>query len=595
MGLFGNKERKYWRRYEEAFRYYENRQITRAIKSVMNPAADGFAPAQHLMGILRIEREMYDDAEYWLTNALKNGHTQAQADLNYLHNEVLKKKEQPAAKAEEKQPAEAQEQPAPQRPVQPQPEAAQPRPALQKTERQLRAEIEAELRKKMEAELAAKIEAELTAKLEAEKRQKAKIQENAEKTVTEARNFCARGDIDTAEKMLAELLAEMPDFRSAQLLMEEIQDVRAWEKEKAEKEAAERERAEMERLKARLRARIDAKVKAEMEAEEAARRQAEEKAEKAAAEKARFEAELKARLEAEEKARREAAEKARAEAEAKAAAEEKARIEETEKAKGEAVARAEEKQPAGNGDEAFTPQRLALMEAIAAKGREKQRKLKEENRDHWADELDKIEELYRSGDYKHAFLQASMYEEASARAINMMGAMYLTGRGTEKDLVKAKEYFERARRLDYIPARYNRAMLQLSTGGDENKVLQEMEALADEGHLPSMAQAGQMYLDGIGTSESESDGWLWLCIAACNGDMDIARRIVQLFYDQPEKVMVLRAYLNELCKAGDTELTVKMARLFANGIPGKMTANLTQLSRCRDILEQQGYKLDDVL
>jgi len=38
-----------------------------------------------------------------------------------------------------------------------------------------------------------------------------------------------------------------------------------------------------------------------------------------------------------------------------------------------------------------------------------------------------------------------------------------------------------------------------------------------------------------------------------------------------------------------------MARLFANGIPGKMMANLTQLSRCRDILKQQGYKLDDVL
>jgi len=121
MGLFGNKERKYWRRYEEAFRYYENRQITRAVKTIMNPAADGFAPAQHLMGILRIEREMYDDAEYWLTNALKNGHTQAQADLNYLHNEVLKKKEQTAAIAEEKQPAATQEQPAPQKPVQPQP------------------------------------------------------------------------------------------------------------------------------------------------------------------------------------------------------------------------------------------------------------------------------------------------------------------------------------------------------------------------------------------------------------------------------------------------------------------------------------------
>ena len=102
----------------------------------------------------------------------------------------------------------------------------------QKTEQQMRTEIEAELRAKMEAELKAKIEAELQLKLEKEKQQKAAMQENAEKTVVEARNLCANGDIDTAEKMLAQLLAEMPDFRSAQYLMQEIQDVKAWEKRK---------------------------------------------------------------------------------------------------------------------------------------------------------------------------------------------------------------------------------------------------------------------------------------------------------------------------------------------------------------------------
>ena len=337
------------------------------------------------------------------------------------------------AKPEEKQPAPQRTVPAkavmrqnePQKVV-PQPEPAQPL----KTERQLRAEIEAELRAKMEEELQAKLEAELTAKLEAEKQRKAKIQENAEKIVVEARNLCAKGDIDTAEKMLADLLAEMPDFRSAQYLMQEIQDVKAWEKEKAEKERAERaakekaeaearakaEAQEKERLKAELRAKVEAKVRAEMEAEEKAKQEAEAKA------------------------------KADAEAKAKAQAEENARLEKLAKEVEEHPA------PAENGDEIFTPQRLAIMDAVAAEGRERQRKLKEENRDHWADELDKIEEVYRSGDYKHAFLQASMYDEASARAINMMGAMYLTGRGTEKDLIKARECFEMARRIGYPPA-----------------------------------------------------------------------------------------------------------------------------------------------
>ena len=479
------------------------------------------------------------------------------------------------AKAEEKQPSPQQTVPVkavmrqnePQKVV-PQSEPAQP----QKTERQLRAEIESELRAKMEEELKAKIEAELTAKLEAEEQRKAKIQENAEKTVVEARNLCAKGDIDTAEKMLADLLAEMPDFRSAQYLMQEIQDVKAWEKEKAEKERAERaakekaeaearakaEAREKERLKAELRAKTEAKVRDEMEAERKEKQEAEAKA------------------------------KADAEAKAKAQAEEKARLEK--------LAKEAEEQPAPgeNRDEIFTPQRLAIMDAVAAEGRERQRKLKEENRDHWADELDKIEELYRSGDYKHAFLQASMYEEASARAINMMGAMYLTGRGTEKDLIKAREYFELARRIGYPPARYNAAMMILQTGGDEEEAFNMMEHIADEGDLPAMLQAGKMYIEGIGVDENEKEGWFWLSQAARNGHMETAHKIVKLFFEQPEKIYRLRGYLDILCAAGDIELTKKIALLVMNGIPGKMMGNLNLLRRYRDILKNYGYTLDDL-
>ena len=464
---------------------------------------------------------------------LKKEFEQPDSNANKEEKTVITAK----AKAKEKQPSPQQTVPAkavmrqnePQKVV-PQPEPAQP----QKTERQLRAEIEAELRAKMEEELKAKIEAELTAKLEAEEQQKAKIQENAEKTVVEARNLCAKGDIDIAEKMLADLLAEMPDFRSAQYLMQEIQDVKAWEKEKAEKERVER----------------------------------------AAKEKAEAEAERKAKQEAEAKV--------------KAQAEEKVRLEKLAKEVEEQPA------PAETRDEIFTPQRLAIMDAVAAEGRERQRKLKEENRDHWADELDKIEELYRSGDYKHAFLQASMYEEASARAINMMGAMYLTGRGTEKDLIKAREYFELARRIGYLPARYNAAMMMLQTGGDEEEAFNKMEHIADEGYLPAMLQAGKMYIEGIGVDEDEEEGWFWLSQAARNGHMETAHKIVKLFFEQPEKIYRLRGYLDILCAAGDIELTKKMALLLMNGIPGKMMGNLNLLRRYRDILKNYGYSLDDL-
>ncbi len=433
-------------------------------------------------------------------------------------------------KADEKQPA-------------PQQAASEPEPAQpQKTEQQLRAEIEAELKARMEAELNARIEAELAARLEKEKQGQAQLQENAENTVVKARNLCAKGDIDTAEKMLAELLAEMPDFRSAQLLMEEIQDVKAWEKEKAEKERAEKaaaaakaEEEEKERLKAELRARTEAKVRAEMEAEE--------------------------------------------------------------KAKQAATIKAEEKQPATaeNSDEIFTPQRLAYMEVVAAEGRERQRRIKEEYVDHWADDLDKIEQMYRSGDYERAFRQAYTYGEASARAINMMGAMYLTGRGTEKDLVKARDCFEMARRLGYMPAKYNEAMMVLQADEYEEEAFYMMELLADEGSLAAMLQVGKMYMEGIGVNADEGDGWFWLCQAARNGHMETARRIVELFFEQPEKLFSLRYYLDALCVAGDTELTKKMALLCMKGIPGKMDANLKHLRRYRDILKEHGYSVDDLM
>ena len=525
MGLFGNNDRKNRKRYEEALGYYKKGSIARALRIIMNPAADGFAPAQHLMGLLRIERELYDDADYWLTNAIKNGRNEAQADLEYLHNEVLKKKEDPAvAKAEEK----ATEQQKP-----------------QKTEEQLRAEIEAELRARMEAELKAKIEAELAEKLEKEKQQKAKMQENAQTVVVEARNLCAKGDIDLAEKMLADLLAEMPDFRNAQLLMEEIHDVKAWEKEKAEKEALEREQAEKERLKAELRAKVEAKVKAEMEAEA----------------------------------------RAKAEAEAKAKAEAETTLPQTDTILPEAE----------TGDDViFTPQRLKYMEAVAEQGREKQRMLKEEYIDRWKDDLDRIEQLYRNGDHKHAYLQAYDYKEASARAINMLGAMEMTGRGTKKDIVKARENFRFASRLGYMPARYNEAMMILQVDGDEEEAFSLLEHLADEGSIAAMLQVGKMYIEGIGVDENEQEGWFWLCMAALNGHMETARKIVELFFEQPEKIPVLRFYLDKLCITGDIELTKIIARLFMEGIPGKMMSNTNHLRRYSDILKNRGYSLEDL-
>ena len=103
-----------------------------------------------------------------------------------------------------------------------------------------------------------------------------------------------------------------------------------------------------------------------------------------------------------------------------------------------------------------------------------------------------------------------------------------------------------------------------------------------------------MYIEGIGVDENEQEGWFWLCMAALNGHMETARKIVELFFEQPEKILVLRFYLDKLCIAGDIELTKIIARLFMEGIPGKMMSNTNHLRRYRDILKNRGYSLEDL-
>ena len=365
--------------------------------------------------------------------------------------------------------------------------------------------METEIKAKVEAEMKAKAEAEEKVHIESELKAKADARRYGEEMINRARSLCAGGDFENGEKVVRQLLAEQPDNRSAQHLLSEIEDVKAYDAQQA--------------------------------AEKAAKEEAERKAKAEAEEKVHIESELKVKADAKEKTT--------------------------------LAARQAEKQK--NTDEIFTPERLQIMELIALQCAEKHKKEFPYDRQPADEELDLAEEAYRKGDYEKAYHLRAFYEGSSVRAINMIGAMQLTGRGTKKDGAAALKNFERAAGLDYSPACYNMGMMYLQMENDGDRALNMFEKGSEGGNIKCMLQRSEIYLKGLGGIEvSPAYGYFWLQNAAKAGDLAAAKQVVELFYTQPEYTSHIYMYLKLLADAGDNEICARAAQILSTGVEGKM-------------------------
>lgn len=112
--------------------------------------------------------------------------------------------------------------------------------------------------------------------------------------------------------------------------------------------------------------------------------------------------------------------------------------------------------------------------------------------------------------YRQAYQGFLMIEQnmADDKLYYRLGQMNLTGTGTERDLSKAKDYFEKAAALDNADALYGLGKLYLNrdfAGADTQKAVNYFTAAAEKGHSYAQYALGKLFLtDKIDTINTQS-------------------------------------------------------------------------------------------
>lgn len=158
----------------------------------------------------------------------------------------------------------------------------------------------------------------------------------------------------------------------------------------------------------------------------------------------------------------------------------------------------------------------------------------------------------------HYYLEAA--KQGSYKANSLLGEMYFTGTGVEKNLQKAVQYFEKASYYDG-PAALNLVQCHnqgIKTRIENNEQVKELlEFAAQTGILNAQEQLILGYYHGIFTDKEEPKQYLHWCEKASKQNSDIGNFLYALHFlynDQPEN------FLSHMEKA--VELKYKEAFLY---------------------------------
>lgn len=127
----------------------------------------------------------------------------------------------------------------------------------------------------------------------------------------------------------------------------------------------------------------------------------------------------------------------------------------------------------------------------------------------------KIDQTASDAWYRQAYQGFLMIEQnmADDKLYYRLGQMNLTGTGTEKDLPKAKDYFEKAAALDNADALYGLGKLYLNrdfAGADTQKAMDYFTAAAEKGHSYAQYTLGKLFLTGENDTQSAYYALYWL-------------------------------------------------------------------------------------
>lgn len=127
----------------------------------------------------------------------------------------------------------------------------------------------------------------------------------------------------------------------------------------------------------------------------------------------------------------------------------------------------------------------------------------------------KIDKTASDAWYRQAYQGFLMIEQnmADDKLYYRLGQMNLTGTGTEKDLPKAKDYFEKAAALDNADALYGLGKLYLNrdfAGADTQKAIDYLTAAAEKGHSYAQYALGKLFLTREKDTQSAYYALYWL-------------------------------------------------------------------------------------
>jgi localization factor PodJL len=129
------------------------------------------------------------------------------------------------------------------------------------------------------------------------------------------------------------------------------------------------------------------------------------------------------------------------------------------------------------------------------------------------------------------FKQAIVWYQRSAQrgfapAQYRLGTLFERGIGTKADPARAKIWYGRAAEQGHIKAMHNLAVLNSGRdqSADYTAALQWFTAAAERGLADSQYNLGVLYESGLGIERDLKQAYLWLSLAARNGDKEAARR-----------------------------------------------------------------------
>lgn len=142
---------------------------------------------------------------------------------------------------------------------------------------------------------------------------------------------------------------------------------------------------------------------------------------------------------------------------------------------------------------------------------------------------------YQQKQYAGAALwwyEASMLQDAESTM--MIGLLFATGEGVEKDLEEAQKWFLKASELGSVHAIYNLGVIY-ENEGNVQKAFDTWLSAAEKGDLDAMYWLGNLYYAGNGTEQNTQLAFEWWNKAAEDDHEDSIRTLANLYTNGDEK------------------------------------------------------------